>query len=137
MGLIFSKQQQVKFQHCDAAGIVFYPRFLEMLNELVEDWFEEELDFPFKSLHQGQGVPTVDLKVEFITPARLGDIFEKSLYITHLGSSSLTYQFKFASDDHTVLHGQGTLVHVQLSADKLQSTPWPNDIRTNMERFLK
>jgi hypothetical protein len=38
----FTKQEKVRFQHVDYAGIVFYPRFLEMLNCLVEDWFEED-----------------------------------------------------------------------------------------------
>jgi acyl-CoA thioesterase FadM len=40
----FIKQEKIRFQHIDYAGIVFYPRFLEMLNGLVEDWFEEALD---------------------------------------------------------------------------------------------
>ena len=31
----------IRFRHCDAAGIVFYPRYFEMMNDLVEDWFAE------------------------------------------------------------------------------------------------
>ena len=50
----FTKQEKVRFQHVDYAGIVFYPRFLEMLNCLVEDWFEEALDRPFSKIHEGQ-----------------------------------------------------------------------------------
>ena len=37
----FIKTEKIRFKHVDYAGIVFYPRFLEMLNDLVEDWFEE------------------------------------------------------------------------------------------------
>ena len=29
----------VRFEHCDAAGIIFYPRFFALVNETVEDWF--------------------------------------------------------------------------------------------------
>ena len=36
MNQIFTKQEKIKFKHVDYAGIVFYPRFLEMLNDLVE-----------------------------------------------------------------------------------------------------
>lgn len=136
MGLIFSKPQKVKFQHCDAAGIVFYPRFLEMLNELVEDWFEEELDFPFKQLHHAEGIPTADLKIAFVSPARLGDVFEKSLFVTRIGNSSLTYQFKFAFEDQIILQGECTLVHVGLSDNKLKSQPWPTKVKENVERFV-
>ena len=48
----YTKQEKVRFQHVDYAGIVFYPRFLEMLNCLVEDWFEEALDRPFSKMLQ-------------------------------------------------------------------------------------
>ena len=33
----------VRFADCDPAGIVFYPRYMEMFNALVEDWFREGL----------------------------------------------------------------------------------------------
>ena len=71
----FTKQEKVRFQHVDYAGIVFYPRFLEMLNCLVEDWFEEALDRPFSKMHETNGIPTVDLKIQFKNAARLGEIF--------------------------------------------------------------
>lgn len=137
MGQVFTKPQKVKFQHCDAAGIVFYPRFMEMLNELVEDWFEEELGFPFKELHHGEGIPTADLKVAFVSPARLGDVFVKSLTVSKLGNSSLTYNFKFAFEDRIVLQGECTLVHVGLSQDQLKSQPWSNSVRENIQRFIQ
>ena len=137
MWQVFTKTQKVKFQHCDAAGIVFYPRFMEMLNELVEDWFEEELGFPFKELHHGEGIPTADLKVAFVSPARLGDVFVKSLTVSKLGNSSLTYNFKFAFEDRIVLQGECTLVHVGLSQDQLKSQPWSNSVRENIQRFIQ
>ena len=51
MNNYFTKQEKVRFKHVDYAGIVFYPRFLEMLNDLVEDWFEEAFDRPFSKIH--------------------------------------------------------------------------------------
>ena len=65
MNNYFTKQEKIRFKHVDYAGIVFYPRFLEMLNDLVEDWFEEALDRPFSKIHETNGIPTVDLKVQF------------------------------------------------------------------------
>jgi 4-hydroxybenzoyl-CoA thioesterase len=32
----FTKQEKIRFKHIDYAGIVFYPRFLEMLNDLLK-----------------------------------------------------------------------------------------------------
>ena len=36
---VFETVIPVRFQHCDPAGIVFYPRYLEMINQTVEEWF--------------------------------------------------------------------------------------------------
>ena len=33
---VFSFSQDIGFRHCDPAGIVFYPRYFEMMNDAVE-----------------------------------------------------------------------------------------------------
>ena len=32
----------IRFRHCDPAGIVFYPRFIEMAHSVVEDFFDRK-----------------------------------------------------------------------------------------------
>ncbi|CPO21707.1 4-hydroxybenzoyl CoA thioesterase [Bordetella pertussis] len=34
----FVSEVEVRFRHCDPAGIVFYPRYFEMINDFVEEW---------------------------------------------------------------------------------------------------
>ena len=115
----FTKQEKIKFKHIDYAGIVFYPRFLEMLNDLVEDWFEEALDRPFSKMHQTNGIPTVDLKVQFKSPARLGEILTKKLWVKELKTSSIICGFQFVKDiEIIVLEGEVTLVNVKIEADR-------------------
>lgn len=41
-----------RFSHCDPAGRVFYPRYLEMFNNLVEDW-RRKLNLPFREIQAG------------------------------------------------------------------------------------
>lgn len=115
----FNKQEKVRFQHVDYAGIVFYPRFLEMLNGLVEDWFEEALDRPFSKMHETNGIPTVDLKVQFKNAARLGEILTKKLWVKELKNSSIVCGFVFINEtDATVLEGEVTLVNVAFNAER-------------------
>lgn len=124
MNLPFIKTEKIRFQHVDYAGIVFYPRFLEMLNCLVEDWFEEALDRPFSKMHdpkqsQSNGIPTVDLKVQFKKAARLGEILTKKLWVNQLGSASIICGFKFEDEQgKTCLEGEVTLVNVAFNDDK-------------------
>ncbi|MFA5556527.1 MAG: thioesterase family protein [Flavobacteriaceae bacterium] len=115
----FIKQEKIRFQHIDYAGIVFYPRFLEMLNGLVEDWFEEALGRPFSKMHETNGIPTVDLKVQFKKAARLGETLTKKLWVKELKSSSLICGFRFEDEsENTCLEGEVTLVNVKISEDR-------------------
>jgi 4-hydroxybenzoyl-CoA thioesterase len=119
MNQAFTKTEKIRFQHVDYAGIVFYPRFLEMLNCLVEDWFEEALDRPFSKMHETNGIPTVDLKIQFKKAARLGEILTKKLFVKELKTSSLICGFIFENENQEiVLEGEVTLVNVAFQEDK-------------------
>jgi len=119
MNNYFTKTEKIRFKHVDYAGIVFYPRFLEMLNDLVEDWFEEALERPFSKMHETNGIPTVDLKVQFKKAARIGEILTKSLWVKELKNSSIICGFQFINQqEKTVLEGEVTLVNVAILEDR-------------------
>ena len=54
--MAYEFHQKVLFKHCDPAGIVFYPRYFEMMTGCVEHFFVEVLATPFKTLHAQGGV---------------------------------------------------------------------------------
>lgn len=137
--MIFSKSEKIRFRHVDYAGIVFYPRFLEMLNDLVEDWFAEALDRPFANIHETNGIPTVDLKVKFKKPARIGDILSKFLWVKTIGGASVTCGFRFEDQESaTCLEGEVTLVNVALNKEsgKIKSEPFSDETRLLIEKYL-
>src|SRR6202021_3747690 len=80
-GRVYRKDIVVRFADCDPAGIVFYPRYLEMFNDLVEQWFREELHWSFAELvtNRGWGLPTVHLEVDFVAPRRFDEMFFAAL----------------------------------------------------------
>ena len=57
--------QKVLFKHCDPAGIVFYPRYFEMVNDCVEAFFDEALGLPFEDLHDSGAMPTAQIQTKF------------------------------------------------------------------------
>ncbi|WP_395054408.1 acyl-CoA thioesterase [Flavobacterium sp.] len=135
----FIKQEKIRFKHIDYAGIVFYPRFLEMLNDLVEDFFEEALDRPFSKMHETNGIPTVDLKIQFKKPARLGEILTKKLWVKELKISSLLCGFIFENENkETVLEGEVTLVNVKIQEDRnrIKSEPFNEEIISKISNFI-
>ena len=134
----FNKQEKIRFQHVDYAGIVFYPRFLEMLNCLVEDWFEEALDRPFSKMHETNGIPTVDLKVQFKNAARLGEILTKKLWVKELKNSSIVCGFVFVNEtESTVLEGEVTLVNVAFNQERsgIKAEPFTEEMKNKILKY--
>ncbi|TRW95061.1 acyl-CoA thioesterase [Paracoccus sp. M683] len=91
--MAYSRVIQIEFCHCDPAGIVFYPRYAEMVNHVVENYFIDVLKHPFHQMvAAGQGIPAVRLEMDFRKPSRLGDRVEWVLGVEHLGRSSIRFR---------------------------------------------
>jgi 4-hydroxybenzoyl-CoA thioesterase len=125
---------EIGFRHCDPAGIVFYPRYVEMLNDVVEHWFKHALGCDFATLHGSRGIaiPIVKLAVDFKAPAMLGDTLSADLVVDRLGRSSLLLCITLR-DDKTAgaggikLAGYLTLVFVRM--DGKRPIEIPDDLR--------
>ena len=127
---MFRLSQKVMFKHCDPAGIVFYPRYFEMINDLVERWFDA-IGHPFETLHKSGGVPTAAIEVAFKAPSRHGDQLEWRLTPGAPGGASLALAFEAVSGEETRLTGRSTLVHVGPDGRPL---PWPDELRAAIEK---
>lgn len=139
MSSSFIKHEKIRFKHIDYAGIVFYPRFLEMLNDLVEDWFEEALERPFSKMHETNGIPTVDLKVQFKNAARIGEVLTKQLWVKELKTSSIICGFQFSNqNDQTVLEGEVTLVNVKIQEDRqsIKAEPFSEEMKNKISKYI-
>jgi 4-hydroxybenzoyl-CoA thioesterase len=88
----FEKIVPVRFEDCDPAGIVFYPRYFLMINRFIEDWFGEALGYPWDRMHGNDkaGVPTVRIEIDFKAPSRHGDQLRLSLDVLEVGRSAFT-----------------------------------------------
>ncbi|WP_420997575.1 acyl-CoA thioesterase [Cupriavidus sp. 30B13] len=140
MSEVFARARRVRFKDCDAAGIVFFPRYFEMLNDLVEDWFREALGWSFGEMHgAGQaGVPTAALSCRFVAPSRLGEVLARELRVTHIGHSSFSLLVRFCGpaggDGDLRLEIAQRLVCVD--AGELAPRALPCAVRAAMARFL-
>lgn len=133
----YSTTIKVRFGDVDPAGIVFYPRYFEMLNSAVEDWFEDLLGVSFSTLHlvSGLGVPTVRLDCDFAAPSRLGEVIEVTLWVLKLGRSSCSASFAMSSAGTVRLSGTVVLVCTDLKT--LRAVAWPPELRERLSRTDK
>lgn len=88
----FVREKRIHFSDCDPAGIVFYPNYFVMFNDLMETWVDEGLKIGFEKLviQRRIGMPTVRLEADFKAVSRMGDDVRLSLAVEHLGTRSLT-----------------------------------------------
>lgn len=130
--MTFTSQRKVRFQHCDPAGIVFYPRYFELINSVVEDWFEEVVQHDFNQLHidSGTGVPTAAIDTQFHAPSRLGELLNFELTVQAIGRSSLDLKIVAYCGEQKRLTNCSTLVFMDLTSGK--SMPWTDAIRQHI-----
>ena len=125
--MAYTRVIAVEFSHCDPAGIVFYPRYAEMVNHMVENYFIDVLDYPFaRMVAVGGGIPSVRLEMDFRKPSRLGDRLEWRLQVEHVGRSSI--RFRITAEDRVEAR-----VTVVWMAPGFTPGPVPDPIRSLLE----
>lgn len=132
--MAFAHSQKVLFRHCDPAGIVFYPRYFEMMNDCIEAFFEQVLAFPFSEIHPGSAVPTAQIATRFRAPSRLGDELRLDFRLTRVGRTSLGTAIRATCGDSLRFETTSTLVLVDGAG---RPTPWPGPVRDRMSGYLK
>lgn len=132
----FTVQIPIRFGDCDAAGIVFYPRYFEMLNRVVEDWFAGPLGRSFRTLHLDQkfSVPTARFEVDFRKASRMEDVLDFALRVERFGRTSCTLRVQARCGDELRLDARQTIVFVDQAT--MKPTPWPEDLRGAMTPYL-
>ena len=124
--MTYTREIQIEFNHCDPAGIVFYPRYFEMTNSVVENFFNDVVGRSFASMHRGadNGVPTVAVAAEFVAPSRLGD---------KLGRSSISLMIEGHMGAELRLRVALTLVWI----DGMKSATWPDAMRARLVAYME
>lgn len=127
---------EVGFKHCDPAGIVFYPRYVEMISDTVEYWFKHRLGVEFDVLHRVRGlaIPIVDLHCSFKAPSRLGESLAAALTVDKIGQSALTLAVRLTStgpEPTAKVSAKLTIVFVDIKS--IQPINIPSDLRRSIE----
>jgi len=134
---VFKTRILVRFGDCDPAGIVFYPRYFEMINNLVEDWCAIGLEQSFRTLHmeQGLGLPTVHIETDFIVASELGETLDAELQVQKIGAASVTLNIRLCGPDGAD-RVRCTLVLVALDLKKRSAVNLPDALRSAIGRFF-
>jgi 4-hydroxybenzoyl-CoA thioesterase len=125
----------VRFSHCDPAGIVYFPRFFDMINGAVEDWFPDALGFQHHHFIRDRrtGLGPAHAEADFYSPGFLGDELVFTVVVDRIGGASLSLSVHAHRGEEPVLLAR--LVIVTTSLERHRSIPIPNDLRAALERY--
>lgn len=127
----YARSVRVEFNHCDPAGIVFYPRYFEMTNSVCENFFREEVGYSYAAMMaDGIGVPTARIETDFRAPSRLGDVLDWVLVAEQVGGSSVTLRLEARCGAEHRLTARLTLVWL---SPELKPARWPDRIRAVLD----
>jgi 4-hydroxybenzoyl-CoA thioesterase len=133
----FETLKQIRFHHCDPAGIVFYPQYFVLMNELVEDWFNRGLGVDFARFHTEarRGIPMAHIECDFLEPSRIGETLCFRLWVEKIGDSSLRLAVEARAGDEVRV--RATLVVVHASLDTRRAVPLSAEMREKLARFVR
>jgi 4-hydroxybenzoyl-CoA thioesterase len=130
-------ERKVRFEEVDAAGIVFFARYLHYAHEAMEAFFAG-LDGGYARLivERGVGFPAVQAHVGYAKPVRYGDALRIEVETKRLGtrSATLLYRMFRASDGELAAEVE----HVVVTSDlgRMKSVDMPDDVRAVFEAHL-
>ena len=136
MSKVFNVEYPILFSHCDPAGIVYFPRFFDLLHRAMEDWFTFGLEERFADfiMKKRLGIPTVGTKVDFVGPARFGDLLRIELRVARLGSSSIELLIDSFVEDRPCFKARHTIC--VFSSETYKAVPIPDEVRQRMEPYV-
>jgi 4-hydroxybenzoyl-CoA thioesterase len=133
----FRVEKQVRFAHCDPAGIIFYPQYFVLLHEVKEDWFRDGLSYDYANLITGErfGLPIVRLEADFAAPSRLGEFLDCSLRVAKLGGASLHLDYEVRHGDGLRMKAHTVVVMTSLASHR--PVPIHESLRAAIGRFME
>jgi 4-hydroxybenzoyl-CoA thioesterase len=131
----FHVDRPIRFQHCDPAGIVYYPRFFTLLHETMEDFLAHIGHGEPQMIAAGRGVPIVQLATDFLGMSRHGETVRIELGVWKLGGASIGFAYRLHGPDGALrLRCTSTVVHVDLRAGR--PLPLPPDLRAALQPYV-
>ena len=128
----FARDRAIRFQDVDAAGIIFYPRALELCHDLYVDFLAAAGQPLHVALKGPWLAPIRHAEADYLKPLRFGDHVEVAIVAAHLGpgtpATEVTLGFRIAAlpDKEPAIVVQS--VHTFVTRERFERTPVPEEL---------
>src|ERR671933_2857116 len=123
-------ERPIQFDEVDAAGIVFFGRFVNYAHEAMSHFFGA-LEGGYAGVVMGRriGFPAVHMEAEFSSPLRFGDVLTIETRVTRVGNRSAVFHYRMINAKTGAISAE--LTHTVVTSDlrELRSCDMPADVR--------
>ncbi|MBA9044693.1 MULTISPECIES: acyl-CoA thioesterase [Streptomyces] len=129
----------VHFDDLDALGLLHNARYPLLVERAwTELWHEHGIRFDGDWVAAGDACNAVrELRIGHEAPVTSPGRYAVHLWLERLGTTGLTYGFRFCSADGAETYARGTRVLVRLDATTLRPAPWSDGFRAVARELLR
>jgi len=138
----FTIEERVRWGDVDAASIIFYGSYIRFF-EIAETELFRTVGMPYGKVFEELDIwlPRVHLECDFHRAPRLDDLLEVSVYVGHIGRTSLRLDFEVRrkTEDGTIEKDLMATAHFVLVATdrvKLKPIPVPDELRQVLTPYV-
>jgi 4-hydroxybenzoyl-CoA thioesterase len=132
-----TRKLTIEWGHCDAAGIVFNPRFFEYF-----DWSTALLLFAASGMNKKEmlaahgvaGAPLVATQATFLKTCSFGDEVSIVSSVIKVGTSSFDVEHRLFKGHELAVEGNETRVWVGFESGQLKSRPLPEGLASRLRQ---
>jgi 4-hydroxybenzoyl-CoA thioesterase len=113
-----ASENLIAWGDCDAAGIVYYPRFFYFMDAAFQTLLRKaDLNHRILLRQFGVRVPIVDANAKFLSPASYEDRLVVNAEIAHWGTKSFRVNYQGSREGVPVFEGFEARVWAKVTAD--------------------
>jgi acyl-CoA thioester hydrolase len=129
----FRHTLRVRYQECDAQGVVYFARYPEYYDLALTELFREALGSYQSMVEAGSDMVVAEQSIRYRSPARFDDLVDVDVAIDRLGTTSMLSTYTIARDGETL--AEGDVRHVFIEVATKAKKPMPDDIRAALEGY--
>lgn len=138
MGQPFTIRERVRWIDCDPAQIIYYGSYIRLF-EIAETEMYRSIGLPYSIAFEELDCFPIraSYHCDYLAPARLDDLLEIDVWISHWGRTSYTVSFRFRRADSDMVLAEGHCRLVTVDRTEKRPVPIPDRLRSGLARYTE
>src|SRR4051794_4233372 len=130
----FQHTIRVRYQECDAQGVVYFARYPEYYDLALTELWREMLGSYQAMVDGGTDLVVAQMSIEYHAPARFEDLIDVQLTVERLGETSMLSTYAIVRDGERL--AEGGFRHVFIDPPTKAKKPIPDAIRDGLSPYV-